>query len=325
MRKKLMTAAVAIGTAGPLQAASLNLEVDDYLEFSSLSSPDSSQVEGTLRVVNPAQFAPATLDIIGGIGLDGTNNVNAPSGERNGDVYFDSGAISVGQITLSAAGRLFVNGTSTVVSLAADGPVVVDANLFVTGSPECYSSSSSTAVLAGATIDAESFTFTADVSEISGDGTVEAVSFALGQGKLSPGTGEFASGTLTLVSSSIDLTNVALQLDFAPAGSDLVAIEGEATGFVPVLPVGFDQFTPAELASDGPFVFLTADSLTADFLLLDEGLLEVYEGPALVGHMVLGTNSTSAYFTYQPVPEPATLGLLSLVVIACTRRRRSIM
>ncbi len=323
MRKVMYVAAIAIGTAGSTQAAPLVVGVDDRLEYSgTLAAPDTATVEGTLRVVAGASFTPASLDLVGSGQPNG--NPNALFDELNGDAYLDGGSISIGAINVGSTSRLIVNDTSSAGSVLADGFVVVNGSLSVTGSPGTYTTSGQTTVGPGATLTAATVTYSSDSAEINGEGNVVATSFNLGQGKIAPGIGGGDAGTLMLTSSSINLTNTALDLDFALTDSDQLAINGAVTGVVPVLAKGFLGMTPAEVISHGRFMFLTATTMSADFDVLYPEFAEIYEedGITFAGNMVIETNATSAYFTFQPVPEPATLGVMSLGVLAMRRRRR---
>lgn len=326
MRNSLFVTAIVIGTAGATQAATLSVEVDHYLEYdATLSSSDSATVEGTLRVIGGSDFKPSTLTALGGVGINHPFNSSAPAGELNGDVYLDGGTIDVAEITVSSnAARLFVNSVTTASSVVGNGDVFVNDTLSVLGGEKTYISSTQTTVSANALLKAGSFTFTSAASSLEGDGTVDAGSFSFGgQGQLSPGVGSFVPGTLSLVSAGpIDLQDILLVLDFTPSDSDLVAVAGSVEGTAQVFPLGFSLLSEAEIVSHGPFVFLTATVMNAQFVC-DASFLEIYkeDGITLAGHMVIETDATSAYFTFQPVPEPATLGVLSLGVLAMRRRR----
>jgi hypothetical protein len=319
--KKRLLMAVVAGTTAATQAATLNVAVDAYVPYDQTTPENTtSEIRGTLRVTAGAVFTPVSLDIIGGSGVNGISNPDAPSGELNGDVYFDGGSISVGSINVGLAGRLFVNEASAATSVQADGPVVINANFSVTGSPATYVASGLTTVSAGATLSTGTISFGTSFAQLAGEGTVSAISFALGEGVVSPGAGEFDTGTLTLASSAVDLNDVMLVADVSLGGTDVLAIDGTASGLLQVLPIGFETLTEADVLNHGPFVFLTADEMAADFLIL--GGNEIYNDlDEVIGYMVIETTPTSAYFTYEPVPEPAAVGAVAIGLLMGRRRR----
>lgn len=311
------------GSAGMLQASTLVVPRDTYVGYTSLTSPTDADVSGTLRVMSGSVFTPNTLDIFDG----GMVNPAAPSGEENGDVYFDGGSISIQSITITGpAARVFVNNLVAAESVNNGADVYVNDNLFVTGGSATYSTSGRTSVSSTGTLRVGTFSQTDSLAELNGHGLVWADTFDFsGPGNVSPGAGASDPGTLTLRSSStIDMEGVNLVIDLDPVnGSDELNIVGTVSGNINLLPL-IVYSDPADLAAHGPFVFLTADNMLATFTNLDPGATDIYnEDLELVGHMVLQTNATSAWFEYQPVPEPVLGLLMTSGIWAGLRRRRS--
>jgi hypothetical protein len=311
------------GSAGILQASTLVVPRHYYVPYTNTISPTDVDVSGTLRVMSGGVFHPNTLDIFNG----GTVNSAAPSGEENGDVYFDGGSISIQSITITGpAARVFVNSLVVAESVNNGADVYVNDNFFVTGGAGTYSTSARTVVSSSGVLRVGTFEQTDSLASLQGEGQVWADTFDFsGPGHIEPGIGAWDPGNLTLKSSStIDLNEANLILDFDPyVGSDHLTIDGNIGGSINVLP-SFVYSDPSELSGHGPFIFLTANTMSATLNLVDPSYTEVYDNDLnLVGHMVLKTNSTSAWFEYQPVPEPVLGLLVASGVLAGLRRRRS--
>jgi hypothetical protein len=324
MQRSVIAASIFV-SASIASAEFPDTSTNDYEEFDDTDVTLTDViVEGTLRIKHPGVFAPQTLSV----GLDGagngTLNTSAPDGEWNGDVYFDGGTANIGTINAGQGTRLFVNDTVTGDSLTTGGEVIVSAaTLTVSGA---MTTSNRISVASGGTVDTGSFEFGSSDSLIEGTGLISAGSFALGMmGSIKPG-GD-AVGAITLQSpTAVDLTDVIMQIDLSDPSLDIdhLIVDGDVTGSLFVFPIGFQTLaaTPAELAANGPFVFLTADSISDLPINLDPSLIEIRdENDVLLGNMVLGMTATTAYFTYHPVPEPAAMGLLSIGVLAMGRRR----
>lgn len=317
-----------IGIAGAtevLQASTLIIARDVYVNYTGSISPTDVDVSGTLRVNGLSYFGPYTLDIFDGGGV----NPAAPSGEQNGDVYFDSGTFWMQYITLSGpVARLFVNTMVYAESVTNNEmDVYVNDAFNVQGTIGIYTTSGRTSISSTGNLRAGTFQQDGSLASLQGEGQVWADTFNFGAnpGQIEPGIGGSDPGNLTLKSANtIDLNGADLILDFDPlSGSDKLTIDGDIVGNVDLLPL-FVYSDPSDLSSHGPFVFLTADTMSATFTLLDPSYTEVYDNDLnLVGHMILKTNSTSAWFEYQPVPEPVLGLLMASGMWAGLRRRRS--
>lgn len=312
-----------VGSVGISQASTLVVPRHFYVPYTNTISPTDVDVSGTLRVMSGGVFHPNTLDIFDG----GMVNSAAPSGEENGDVYFDGGSISVQSITITGpAARVFVNSTMTAESVNNGADVYINDYLYVLGGPATYSTSARTVVYSSGILRVETFQQTDSLASLQGEGLIWADTFDFsGPGQIEPGIGASDPGNLTLKSSStIDLNGANLILDFDPfVGSDHLTIDGTIDGNINVLPL-FVYSDPSDLSGHGPFIFLTANTISATFNLVDPSYTEVYDNDLnLVGHMVLKTNSTTAWFEYQPVPEPVLGLLVASGVLAGLRRRRS--
>ncbi len=317
-----------LSTAVTAESSLLTVAVDEYAEFTSSTAPGTTvDVLGTLRVLAGAEFTPDNLNVglVTANNGDGNEDPDALPGDLNGDVYFDGGAISSSVITTGDKTRVFVNTFSSAASVTSEGEFFINAAFGVSGA---YQTSNRTTIASGATLTAATFSFSEAGSPnavLDGTGTLSAgiVDFAFGD--VSPG-GPTEIGTLTIESAAVSFADALISVDLAnPAPSwDQIIVNGNITAGGIVLPMGFEQFTAAELEALGTITFITADSIAGEFMVLDPEFQNIYDDNAeLVATMEIHTTSQSVYFQYTPVPEPTVLGVAGLAISALVRRRRA--
>lgn len=280
-------------------------------------------VEGALGL-NGATFTPTKLTVFS------LGGAAAPYG--NGQVFFNAGTIAPVEIDLSGSSTLFVNtsANSSKVTLNFGTELRVNSSFNITaalGSDGVLTVDSAAVLVgAGATLTADSFVGSG-FGTLRGDGNVEASAFSAGV--ISPGE-QFYVGHLSVAAPSVDLGSSFYDLTLRDGGSglaaDLFSVSG-STSLGGTMSIDLIDGDLSTLDGSEGFLILESTSLSGTFLVdeaygVDRITVEDINGNVgsfLVSYdYVAGTVSLG---DYQPVPEPAMLGLIGLGGLALRRRR----
>lgn len=300
----LSTASLALAATVPEGETHTLLDEDDV-------NGGSYSVEGTL-IVNGAEFKPDDLTVLGA-----------------GEVFFNAGSIAPLTISLSDSGALYVNDSSSTGTMTVNSGTVLHVNSqFNVTSTLAADGFAGLHVTSLGTLTVDSYLASGSTT-LSGDGDVLVNGSFSHAGFVSPGEVD-AVGQLTLSASSVSLADTIYELSMVDGGlglaADLLTINGTTSlgGSLNISAIDGDL---SALNGSEVFTILQSSGLSGEFPV-DEaygpGRVTVSDFNAFDGSFLVAYDydaGTVSLTDFQPVPEPALLGMLGLAGLALRRRR----